>query len=90
MLRIANYSKIAAIILLLRYSSNHPSPQSPDVSEWMACDKPLGLWISLWAVKVALDLLSGFWVWGSSFAEELYLCVFLGTFISPCSVLIFI
>jgi len=57
----ADHPKITAIIVLLAYSSKHQSPEYPDVSEWKACNKPLGLWNSVWAVKVGFDCLVVFW-----------------------------
>ena len=57
----ADHPKITAIIALLIYSSKHPSPEYPDVNEWRACNKPLGLWNSIWAVKVGLDCVVVFW-----------------------------
>jgi hypothetical protein len=58
---IANRPKIVAIVALLIYSSEHTSPELPDVSEWRACNKPLGLWNSVWAVKVGFDCVIVFW-----------------------------
>lgn len=60
-LRITDHLKITAIIALLIYSSEHSSPEYPDISEWRACDKPLGLWNSIWAVKVGFDCVIVFW-----------------------------
>lgn len=48
------------IIALLVYSSKHPSPQSPDISEWRACDK-LGILNVLWAVAMALHSSIALW-----------------------------
>jgi hypothetical protein len=59
--RKANRTKITAIIALLIYSSEHSSPVFPDVNEWRACSKPLGLWNSVWAAKVGLDCVILFW-----------------------------
>ena len=60
-LRIADRLQITAIVALLIYSSKHASPEYPDVSEWTACSKPLGLWNSVWAVKVGFDCVIVFW-----------------------------
>ena len=57
----ADHPKISTIFVLLVYSSKNPSPQYPDVSEWTACNKPLGLWNSIWAVKVGFDCVVVFW-----------------------------
>ena len=59
--QLANCLEITAIVALLIYSSEHPSPEFPDVSEWRACNKPLGLWNSIWAVKVGFDCIILFW-----------------------------
>lgn len=58
---IADRPKIIATIVLLAYSSQHASPQYPDVSEWRACNKPLGSWNSLWVAKVGFDCLILWW-----------------------------
>jgi len=60
-LRITDHLQITAIVVLLTYSSEHSSPEYPDVSEWSACSKPLGLWNSVWAVKVGFDCMMLFW-----------------------------
>ena len=58
---ITDHLQITATVVLLVYSSEHSSPEYPDVSEWRACSKPLGLWNSVWAVKVGFDCLMVFW-----------------------------
>ncbi|KAI5123656.1 hypothetical protein M0805_001686 [Coniferiporia weirii] len=50
-------------IAILSYSSVHHSPTQPSISEWKACDKPLGLWGCFWIVKVALDCCVTYWGW---------------------------
>lgn len=56
-----NGAQITAIITLLIYSSVHSSPQLPDVNEWKACSKPLGLWNSVWTVKLGFDCVILLW-----------------------------
>ncbi|KAI0728158.1 hypothetical protein C8Q72DRAFT_836159 [Fomitopsis betulina] len=50
-----------AIITLLAYSSHHESPTKPGLTEWDACDRPLGVWNSIWLIRVALGLLLTTW-----------------------------
>lgn len=57
----ADRPKITTIVALLIYSSERSSPEYPDISEWRACNKPLGLWNSIWAVKVGFDCVIVFW-----------------------------
>jgi hypothetical protein len=79
---ITDRPKITTIIALLIYSSVNPSPQFPDVNEWRACNKPLGLWNSVWAVKVGLDCVIVFWGWKRERASRtLNACVFLFAFL---------
>lgn len=82
---IADHPKITAIVTLLAYSSEHSSPQDPDVSEWRACNKPLGLWNSLWAVKVGFDCLIVWWSYQRERASRAMnptnACVFFGIFV---------
>lgn len=82
---VADHLKITAIIILLVYSSGHPSPQLPDVSEWKACNKPLGLWNSLWAVKSGFDCLLAWWSYrrelASRAANPTNACVFFSIFV---------
>ena len=33
----------------------------PDHSEWKACDRPLGIWASMWVVRVILASGLAFW-----------------------------
>ena len=37
------------------------SPHNPTVSEWNACDRPLGVWAALWLVRVVLASALAFW-----------------------------
>lgn len=78
---IADRPKITTIIALLIYSCENLSPQFPDVSEWKACNKPLGLWNSVWAVKVGLDCVIVFWGWKRErLSRTLNACAFLFVF----------
>lgn len=47
--------QIIAIIVLLAYAANRPSPVSPNQNEWEACDKPLGAWNAIWVPRLVLD-----------------------------------
>ncbi|KAH9935285.1 uncharacterized protein B0H18DRAFT_975121 [Fomitopsis serialis] len=49
------------IITLLAYSAHHESPTQPGLSEWDACSRPLGVWDSIWLIRVALGLLLSIW-----------------------------
>lgn len=55
--------QFVTIVTLLAYSSNHKSPIEPTLSEWHACGKPLGVWNSLWIVRVALGATVSYWGW---------------------------
>ncbi|KAH8119229.1 hypothetical protein DFH11DRAFT_431213 [Phellopilus nigrolimitatus] len=48
---------------MIAYSSVHHSPREPSLSEWKACDKPLGLWACFWIAKLMLDCCMTYWGW---------------------------
>ncbi|KAI0063580.1 hypothetical protein BV25DRAFT_1824126 [Artomyces pyxidatus] len=56
-------SQMVAIIVLLAYSTHHRSPVFPDLNEWEACGKPLGVWNALWIGRLALDIGLAYWRW---------------------------
>ncbi|KAI0699246.1 hypothetical protein BC835DRAFT_1503405 [Cytidiella melzeri] len=51
------------VVTLLVIASHRESPTVPGLSEWDACLKPLGVWNSIWLVRVALVCLTGYWDW---------------------------
>lgn len=55
--------KFVTIIALLAYSAHHESPTIPGLSEWRACERPLGVWNSIWVVRVALGIGLSFWTY---------------------------
>ncbi|EMD37914.1 hypothetical protein CERSUDRAFT_114564 [Gelatoporia subvermispora B] len=55
--------QFVAIITLLAYSAHHESPTMPGKSEWDACNRPLGIWDSLWVVRAALSGLLSVWTY---------------------------
>ncbi|KAL5485365.1 hypothetical protein ACEPAI_8007 [Sanghuangporus weigelae] len=57
------FVQVAITLGVIIYSSVHHSPRQPSVSEWTACDKPLGLWSCFWIVKVLLDSGMTYWSW---------------------------
>ncbi|TFY59599.1 hypothetical protein EVG20_g7725 [Dentipellis fragilis] len=56
-------AQILAIIILLAYAAHHRSPRFPDMNEWSACDKPLGVWNALWAGRLTINVALTFWRW---------------------------
>jgi len=56
-------AQFVIVITLLAYSAHHESPTQPGLSEWAACGRPLGVWDSLWLVRVALGCLLSYWGW---------------------------
>ncbi|PVG02960.1 hypothetical protein CPB86DRAFT_749962 [Serendipita vermifera] len=49
-------AQITAIAVLSAISARTESPTKPGITEWEACDRPLGAWLIVWAVRVALGL----------------------------------
>lgn len=51
------------IVALLAYSTHHESPKVQGVSEWHACQRPLGVWNAIWVVREAMTCLLAYWQW---------------------------
>ncbi|KAH9931124.1 uncharacterized protein BXZ73DRAFT_90202 [Epithele typhae] len=56
-------AQFITVIALLAYSAVHESPTKPGVTEWRACNKPLGAWNAVWLVKVVLSAWLTLWGW---------------------------
>jgi hypothetical protein len=57
------FVQFVIIITLLIIASRRESPTEPGLTEWKACSKPLGVWNSLWLVRLALACSLGYWDW---------------------------
>lgn len=79
---IADHPKVAVIITFIVFSSDHTSPQFPHISQWTACDKPLGVWNALWVVQRILEWVASLQIFGSVPGT---VCVFSGAFASPAA-----
>ncbi|RDX55154.1 hypothetical protein OH76DRAFT_1340132, partial [Lentinus brumalis] len=55
--------QFVVVITLLVYSGTHESPTMPGLTEWEACDRPLGTWNALWLIKVVLSSALSLWAW---------------------------
>lgn len=56
------FSQVIVISTLLGLSGTvFKSPTKPGISEWKACDRPLGIWACLWIVRVALASVLAYW-----------------------------
>ncbi|KAF9471455.1 hypothetical protein BDN70DRAFT_938931 [Pholiota conissans] len=51
---------ITIITLLVLCGTHYKSPTSPLLSEWKACDRPLGAWASIWLGRLILVQIIGF------------------------------
>ncbi|KAG9034831.1 hypothetical protein FRB95_012524 [Tulasnella sp. JGI-2019a] len=59
-----NLTQIILIIIFLALSASvWKSEKDPTLTEWKACDRPLGVWNALWAARITLGLLLGVWEW---------------------------
>ena len=58
--------------MLILTGTKFKSSQDPDISEWAACDRPLGVWASLWLLKVILATSLAYW----EYLRDRILCVF--------------
>ncbi|KAF8973274.1 hypothetical protein BDZ97DRAFT_2070350 [Flammula alnicola] len=52
---------VVIITMLVLVAKHFKSPTHPDLSEWTACDRPLGVWASIWVVRVILALVLAYW-----------------------------
>ncbi|KAI9463644.1 hypothetical protein BJY52DRAFT_1202924 [Lactarius psammicola] len=64
-------SQIVAIITLLTISTHTKSPTIPNLNEWDACGKPLGIWNALWVVRLSLDVWLSIWRWSRERTKRL-------------------
>ncbi|EIN11831.1 hypothetical protein PUNSTDRAFT_131983 [Punctularia strigosozonata HHB-11173 SS5] len=61
------FVQIVTVITVLAFAAHTESPALPEsgISEWHACSRPLGVWNSLWVVRVTLASLLSYWGWHS-------------------------
>ncbi|KDR75897.1 hypothetical protein GALMADRAFT_68821 [Galerina marginata CBS 339.88] len=52
---------VAIITMLILTGTLFRSTTNPSLSEWTACDRPLGVWASLWVVRVVLASVLAYW-----------------------------
>ncbi|KIY73017.1 hypothetical protein CYLTODRAFT_387411 [Cylindrobasidium torrendii FP15055 ss-10] len=55
--------QMVVVIVLLVISGVFESKTIPNVSEWDACSKPLGVWASLWNVRLIMGIGTAIWKW---------------------------
>lgn len=51
------------IITFVAYSAIHTSPTKPPLTEWKACDRPLGAWNCVWLFRVFYGCFISIWGW---------------------------
>lgn len=47
--------------MLILTGTHFRSTDDPRVSEWTACDRPLGVWATLWVLRVILASILAYW-----------------------------
>ncbi|KAF8893330.1 hypothetical protein BD779DRAFT_1758941 [Infundibulicybe gibba] len=52
---------VVIIVMLILSATRFESPTSPGISEWAACDRPLGAWAALWAARVVFASTITYW-----------------------------
>ncbi|KAI0675340.1 hypothetical protein C8Q78DRAFT_1067124 [Trametes maxima] len=57
------FAQFVIIITLLAYSAHRDSPTEPGTTEWSACQRPLGVWNTLWLIRVVLSAQLAVWNW---------------------------
>ncbi|KAF8906535.1 hypothetical protein CPB84DRAFT_1726177 [Gymnopilus junonius] len=56
------FLQVVVIMTMLILTGTHfRSASDPGLSEWTACDRPLGVWASLWVVRVILASSLAYW-----------------------------
>ncbi|KAI1794162.1 hypothetical protein LXA43DRAFT_998029 [Ganoderma leucocontextum] len=55
--------QFVVVIALLAISARTKSPTMPELTEWSACDRPLGAWNALWLAKVLMSAWLSYWGW---------------------------
>ncbi|KAJ3538011.1 hypothetical protein NM688_g6581 [Phlebia brevispora] len=55
--------QFVVIVTLLAYATHRTSPTTPGVSEWNACQRPLGAWNAIWVVREGLTCMLAYWQW---------------------------
>ncbi|KAK7687079.1 hypothetical protein QCA50_009579 [Cerrena zonata] len=64
------FVQFVVIVTLLAFSAHHESTTRPGVNEWDACGKPLGVWNSLWIIRLALVATLAYWGWRRDRARQ--------------------
>lgn len=57
------FTQVVVIIGLLAFAASHNSPTEPNISEWNVCDRPLGVWASLWIGRVLVASILSYLLW---------------------------
>ncbi|KAF7792397.1 hypothetical protein EIP86_003434 [Pleurotus ostreatoroseus] len=55
--------QFVVIVALLAYATHHRSPRHPNLSEWDACQRPLGAWNAIWVVREGFTCILAYWQW---------------------------
>lgn len=64
-------AQFVIIIVMLVISGVRKSPRNPALSEWDACEKPLGAWNCIWLVRVVLGVTVSYWGFKRERAQRL-------------------
>ncbi|PFH51481.1 hypothetical protein AMATHDRAFT_80212 [Amanita thiersii Skay4041] len=52
---------VVVVILLVLTGTHYRSTTNPQLSEWRACDRPLGIWSCIWVLRVCLSMVLKTW-----------------------------
>jgi hypothetical protein len=67
--------------MLILTATHFRSRSDPSLSEWTACNRPLGVWASVWLIRVFLASSLSYW----EFRRDRVLYVILAQFYCSCS-----
>ncbi|CAA7263152.1 unnamed protein product [Cyclocybe aegerita] len=55
------FQVVTIVTILILTGTRLKSPTQPELTEWKACDRPLGIWASIWVVRAILASGLAYW-----------------------------
>jgi hypothetical protein len=55
--------QMIAIVVVLVVAASSKSSVYPLLNQWQACNKPLGVWCSIWFLRATLSFTIAYWTW---------------------------
>jgi len=61
-----------AIVVVLVVAASTKSSRYPHLNQWQACNKPLGVWCSIWFLRAMLSFTIAYWTWRNGRGPNLH------------------